>query len=84
MAASIAVAFRTGFVLAALGGVVLGAVSLLLNGVSVAGVLVPLILGRSARDRLYGCMGLAPAAVAGLGGYLLLDTVLDVAFTRAG
>jgi drug/metabolite transporter (DMT)-like permease len=52
--------------------------------VSVAGVLVPLVLGRSARDRLYGCMGLVPAAVAGFCGYLILDAVMDVAFTRTG
>ncbi|MFI5916895.1 DUF6518 family protein [Dactylosporangium sp. NPDC051541] len=52
--------------------------------VSAAGVLVPLALGRGARDRLFGVMGLLPAAVAGFGGYLVLDAVMDVAFTRAG
>ncbi|MEV4135661.1 DUF6518 family protein [Dactylosporangium sp. NPDC049742] len=52
--------------------------------VSVAGALVPPVLGRGTRDRLYGLIGLVPAAVAGFGGYLVLDAVLDVAFTRAG
>lgn len=47
------------------------------------GVLVPLVLGREARDRVYGVLGLIPAAVVGFGGYLVLHVVMDVAFTRA-
>jgi hypothetical protein len=52
--------------------------------VSTIGVLIPLVLGRGVRDRLYGVVGLAPAAVAGFGCYLVLNAVMDVAFTRAG
>ncbi|MEV6927811.1 DUF6518 family protein [Dactylosporangium sp. NPDC051485] len=52
--------------------------------VAVIGVLVPLAMGRDARDRLCGALALAPAAALGLGGYLVLDLVMDVAFTRHG
>jgi len=51
--------------------------------VAAIGVLIPVLLGRSPRDRVYGVLGLLPAAVAGFGGYLVLDTLMDVAFTRA-
>lgn len=51
--------------------------------VAVIGVLVPVFLGRELRDRVYGVLGLIPAAVLGFGGYLVLDAVMDVAFTRA-
>jgi hypothetical protein len=52
--------------------------------VSTIGVLVPLVLGRSGRERLYGAAALAPVAAVGFGGYLMLSAVLDVAFTRGG
>jgi hypothetical protein len=52
--------------------------------VSTIGVLLPLTLGRSARERLYGEAALAPAAAVGFGGYLALSAVLNVAFTRGG
>jgi hypothetical protein len=52
--------------------------------VSAVGVLVPLVLGRSARERLYGVAALTPVAAVGFGGYLVLNAVLDVAFTRGG
>jgi hypothetical protein len=48
------------------------------------GVLIPLALGRSAQERLYGLAALAPAAAVGLGGYVVLSRVMDVAFTRGG
>jgi Family of unknown function (DUF6518) len=52
--------------------------------VSAAGLLVPLALGRTGRERLIGLAAMVPIAVLGLGGYLVLDSVLDVAFTRQG
>jgi hypothetical protein len=52
--------------------------------VSAIGVLVPLVLGRGARERLYAMAALAPAATLGFIGYLVLDAVMDVAFTRQG
>ena len=52
--------------------------------VSAIGVLVPLALGRTTRERLYGMAALAPVAAVGFGGYLVLNAVLEVAFTRGG
>jgi hypothetical protein len=52
--------------------------------VSAIGVLVPVALGRGARERLYAILGLAPVAAAGFAGYLVLDAVMDVAFTGTG
>jgi Family of unknown function (DUF6518) len=52
--------------------------------VSTIGVLIPLALGRSAHERLYGAAALMPVAAIGFGGYLVLSAVLDVAFTRGG
>lgn len=51
--------------------------------VAAIGVLIPVFLGRETRDRVYGFLGLLPAAVVGFGGYLVLDALMDVAFTRA-
>ncbi|MEV6964036.1 DUF6518 family protein [Hamadaea sp. NPDC051192] len=51
--------------------------------VAAVGLLVPVVLGRSRRERLLGLAALAPVAVLGLGGYLVLNSVLDVAFTRS-
>ncbi|NUR73824.1 MAG: hypothetical protein HOU81_23675 [Hamadaea sp.] len=45
--------------------------------------MVPLALGRSGRERLLGLAAIAPIAVVGLGGYLVLDSILDVAFTTS-
>ncbi len=48
----------------------------------VIGLLVPVLLGRSTADQLYGMAALVPAAAIGLGGYLVLNKLLDVAITR--
>jgi len=50
--------------------------------VASVGVLIPLALGRSARERLYGVAAVIPAAMLGFGGYAVLSVVLDFAFTR--
>jgi hypothetical protein len=49
--------------------------------VAAIGLIVPLGLGRGARERCYAAVALLPAAVAGFGGYLVLGAVMDVAFT---
>ena len=44
------------------------------------GVLVPLVLGRTGRDRLHGLLALIPAGALGLGAFLLLEQVLELVF----
>jgi hypothetical protein len=46
------------------------------------GVAVPLLLARNGRERLYGLLALVVAALAGYGGYVLLDKVLQPLFVH--
>ncbi|WP_433043981.1 DUF6518 family protein [Dactylosporangium sp. CS-033363] len=50
--------------------------------VAALGVAVPLALGRGAAERALAVVALVPATAVGLLGYLALDSLLDVAFTR--
>ncbi|WP_433203497.1 DUF6518 family protein [Dactylosporangium sp. CS-047395] len=50
--------------------------------VAAIGVAVPLALGRGVAERALAVAALVPATAVGLLGYLALDSVLDVAFTR--
>jgi Na+/citrate or Na+/malate symporter len=46
------------------------------------GLLVPILLGRSTKDRLHGLLAVIPVAAVGVGAYQLLDAILELVFSH--